>query len=144
MINRIEGNSPVGLAERIGIPRPAHCTALGKVLLAHIAAAELRTYLERHELKPFTPRTITAVPSLEEELARVRGQGFAFDDEELAQGIRCLAAPVRNFAGQVVAAIGVSAPVWRLGMERVPHLAEVVKVSAHRLSRQLGYGNSSG
>jgi DNA-binding IclR family transcriptional regulator len=144
MINRAEGDSPVGLAERTGIPRPAHCTALGKVLLAHATAAELKAYLERHELKPFTPRTITAIPSLKAELARVREQDFAFDDEELAQGIRCLAAPVRNFAGQVVAAIGVSAPVWRLETDRIPHLTEMVKAMAHRLSQQLGNGNGTG
>ena len=144
LINRVEGNSPVGLSERVGIPRPAHCSALGKVLLAHITQAEMEAYLSRHELTPFTPRTITTPSLLRKELARVRKQGYAFDDEELAQGIRCLAAPVRNFADQVVAAIGISSPVWRFGPDRVAQLTEVVMTMGHRLSQQLGHPGDDG
>ena len=144
MISRVEGNSPVGLSERVGNPRPAHCSALGKVLLAHVTETELKPYLDTHELKPFTPRTITSPSRLREELARVREQGYAFADEELAQGIRCLAVPVRNFAGRVVAATGISAPVWRLGMERLAQLTEMVKTTGHRLSQQLGSVDNEG
>lgn len=81
---------------------------------------------------------------LREELVRVREQGYAFDDEELAQGIRCLAVPVRNFAGQIVSAIGISAPVWRLGTERLAQVTEMVKTTGHRLSQQLGYVGNEG
>jgi len=144
LINRAEGNSPVGLSERVGIPRPAHSSALGKVLLAHITQAELEAYLSSHELTSFTPRTITTPSLLRMELARVRKQGYAFDDEELAQGIRCLASPVRNFAGQVVAAIGISSPVWRLGSDRVPQVAELVVAMGRRLSQQFGHPGSPG
>jgi IclR family acetate operon transcriptional repressor len=144
MINRVEGSSPVGLSERVGISRPAHCSAIGKVLLAHLTEAELKAYLERHGLKRFTPRTITTPSLLRQELARVRKQGYAFDDEELARGIRCLAAPVRNFAGQVVAAVGISAPVWRLRLDRVAQLTQLVKAIGQRLSQRLGYPADSG
>ncbi len=139
LINRVEGSSPVGLSERVGRLRPAHCSALGKVLLAHATDAEVRAYLDGHELTPFTPHTITKAPLLRQELARIRTRGYAFDDEEQALGIRCLAAPVQNFASQVVAGIGISAPVWRLSSERLPTLTEMVKATAQRFSLQLGY-----
>lgn len=143
VINKIDGGGPVRLSDRVGYPRPAHATAIGKVLLAHLSEVEQKAFLAKHELRSCTPRTITAVPVLEQELARVRDQGYAFDDEEFAQGIRCLAAPVRNFTGDVVAAIGISGPVWRVSLDRVAQLTEFVKTMGHRLSRELGYGGDS-
>jgi len=127
------------LTERVGDPRPAHCTAIGKALLANLPEAELKTFLEAGEFRSLTPKTITAAAILELELARVREQGYAVDDEEFAQGMRCLAAPVRNFTGQVVAAIGISGPVWRASLDRVAQLTEFVKAAGDRLSQQLGY-----
>jgi DNA-binding IclR family transcriptional regulator len=143
VIDKVDGSSPVRLSDRVGYPRPAHATAIGKVLLAHLPEAELKTFLGTHELKPMTPRTINAAPVLEQELVRVRDQGYAFDDEEFTQGIRCLAAPVRNFTGLVVAAVGISGPVWRVSLDRVAQLTEFVKAMGHRLSRELGYGGDS-
>jgi DNA-binding IclR family transcriptional regulator len=138
VITKIDGSSPVRLTERVGYPRPAHCTAIGKVLLAHLPEAELKAFLDSNELRPLTPKTITAAPLLEQELARVRKQGYAFDDEEFTQGIRCIAAPVRNFTGQTMAAIGISGPVWRISLDRVAELTGVVKSMGQRLSQRLG------
>ncbi len=139
VVDKVEGTSPVHISERIGYPRPAHCTAIGKALLAHLPKAELTAFLRTNELKAITPRSITSAPMLEEELKWVRDQGYAFDDEEFTQGIRCLAAPVSNFTGGVVASIGISGPVWRVSRDRIAQLTEAVKVAAYRLSRQLGY-----
>lgn len=139
VIDKIDGSSPVRVSDRVGYPRPAHCTAIGKTLLAYLPEAELKTLLETSGLRPFTAKTITAIPILEQELTRVRKQGYAFDDEEFAQGIRCLAAPVRNFTGHVVAAIGISGPVWRVSLDRVAQLTEFVKTMGQRLSQQLGH-----
>jgi len=130
--------------QRVGYPRPAHCTAIGKTLLAHLPEAELKAFLQSTELRPLTPKTITAAPILEQELERVRRQGYGFDDEEFAQGIRCLAAPVRNFTGHVVAAIGISGPVWRVSLDRVAELTEVVISMGQRLSQQLGHAGDTG
>jgi len=138
VIDKVDGSSPVRLSDRVGYPRPAHATAIGKVLLAHLPEAELKAFLDRRELRPFTPKTVTAVPILEQELVRVREQGYAFDDEEFAQGIRCLAVPVRNFTGHIVAALGISGPVWRVSLDRVAQLTELVKAIGHRLSQELG------
>ena len=143
VIDKIDGGGPVRLTERVGYPRPAHATAIGKVLLTHLPEAEKKTFLQTGEFRPLTPKTITAGPILAQELERVRRQGYAFDDEEFAQGIRCLAAPVRNFTGHVVAAIGISGPVWRVSLDRVAELTEVVKSMGHQLSQQLGYSGDA-
>ncbi len=139
VVDKVDGSSPVHVSERIGYPRPAHCTAIGKTLLAYLPEAELKTFLQKYELKAITPRSITSIPMLEQELKRVRDQGYAFDDEEFTQGIRCLAAPVRNFTGEVVASVGISGPVWRVSLDRVSQFTEAVKATAYRLSQQLGY-----
>jgi DNA-binding IclR family transcriptional regulator len=144
VVGKIDGASPVGVTERVGYPRPAHCTAIGKVLLASLPEAELKVVLSTIELRPMTPRTITAIPSFQQELERVRVQGYAVDDEEFAQGLRCLAAPVRNFTGNVVAAIGISGPVWRVSLDRVAQLTEFVRAAAHRMSQQLGCPGEQG
>ena len=139
VVGKIDGGGPVGVTERVGYPRPAHCTAIGKVLLASLSEAELKAFLSSADLRPMTPRTITAQPNLEQELQRVRVQGYAIDDEEFAQGLRCLAAPVRNFTGNVVAAIGISGPVWRVTLDRVAQLTEFVKAAGCQLSQELGH-----
>ncbi len=144
VVNKIDGTGPVRLLERVGYPRPAHCTAIGKVLLAHLPPHDLAAYLAQTRLEAMTPKTITSPARLEAELERVRTRGHAVDDEEFARGIRCVAAPVRNFTGRVVAAVGVSGPIWRLSLARVARLTEVVRGSARRLSEQLGYRRGPG
>ena len=127
------------LAERVGSPRPAHCTAIGKILLAWLPDTERKAFLAQARLEPRTPKTITSVPQLEQELVKVRAQGYAIDDEEFTQGIRCIAGPVRNFSGRVAAALGISAPVWRVSLDRVAELTSVVMTTGAALSEQLGY-----
>ena len=139
VVDKVEGSAPVRVSERVGYPRPAHCTAIGKVLLASLPESELKALLKTYEFKPITPRSITSTSLLDQELQRVKNQGFAFDDEEFSQGIRCLAAPVRNFTGDVVATIGISGPVFRVSLDRVAQLTEFLKAAAYRLSQLLGY-----
>lgn len=139
VVDKVEGSSPIRVSERVGYPRPAHCTAIGKTLLAYLTETELKAFFEKRELRSYTPRTIISRELLEQELARVRDQGYAFDDEEFTQGVRCIAVPLCNFTGHVVAAIGVSGPVAQVSLGRVADLAECMKSIAHRLSRQLGY-----
>ena len=142
VIAKLDGSGPMRLSERIGTPRPAHATAIGKVLLAALTPGELKAHLARGRLKRFTPRTLTAPARLRAELAKVRGQGYALDDEEYSLDLRCVAAPVRDFAGRVVASLGLSGPVWRTGNARLADLAEMVCRQAQQLSAALGHGAS--
>jgi len=123
-----------------GTRAPAHCTALGKVLLAFLDKKELEELLKKTKLKPLTKNTITDSKLLKEHLTRVQKQGFAVDNEEFVEGGVCAAAPVKNHSGKVVAAISVFAPKVRVPDERFKHLIEKVKDTASKISHDLGAG----
>nr|WP_187361160.1 IclR family transcriptional regulator C-terminal domain-containing protein [Phytoactinopolyspora mesophila] len=101
----------------IGTRFPAHATSMGRVLLAGLPKAELDEYLNRAELRKYTSHTITAPASLRTELDRVRAQGWAYVDQELEEGLRSIAAPIRNSAGHVVAAVNMSSHASRTSMD---------------------------
>jgi IclR family pca regulon transcriptional regulator len=105
------------MAISIGTRFPAFATSMGRVLLAELSPAELRQRLEVTELAPLTSRTVTDVERLEKELARVRRQGWALVDQELEDGLRSIAAPVRDVAGGALAAVNVSAQARRTTLE---------------------------
>lgn len=98
---------------RVGTRFPAYATSMGRAILAHAEPAALDAYLASTELVPLTARTVTEPHELRAELARVREQGWAVVDQELEDGLRSVAAPLRDGTGHVVAAVNVSAPVRR-------------------------------
>jgi IclR family transcriptional regulator, KDG regulon repressor len=124
----------------VGTRMPAHCSALGKVLLAgHRDPEEFDRVIAQRGLAPNTPRSISDAEVLRHHLKMVTARGWALDDEEFALGLRCMAAPVRDAAGDVVAAVGLSGPTNRVSHERVEALAERVRWASTTLSEQLGY-----
>lgn len=140
LVGKFDGKGPERLFERLGAPRPAYCTALGKALLAYQNPTVVEAYIAATELKALTPSTITNAIRLKEELCNIRRNGIAVDEQEFSYGIRCIAAPVFNFSNGVVAALGMFGPAWRVLPERVPAHAKRVAASAYRLSKELGYG----
>jgi DNA-binding IclR family transcriptional regulator len=136
---KVAGAGAFQLIERAGGTRPFNCTALGKVLLAGFGDAELRDFIAEMPMHAPTPKSITSPELLWDEIMRVRESGIGFDDAEYDGEVRCLAAPVYDFRGQIVAAIGLSGPVWRISLQRLQQLAEQVKAAALELSRELGY-----
>ena len=118
--------------------RPAHCTALGKVILAALRPDQLQRFVERVELKPSTEKSITEVPVLLREIEEVRRSGIAFDDGEFNPEVRCVAVPVRDFTGNVVGALGISGPVWRLTIQALQSRSKIVQAAADRLSTEFG------
>ena len=126
-------------SERLGIIRPAHCTALGKVLLAARPAGELESYLRSERFQAWTPKTLTDPDAIRDDLRRVAAHGLGVDDTEFNQELRCAAAPVRNFMQQTVAAVGISGPVWRVTRRELTRLGAIVSGVADELSRDLGY-----
>ncbi len=139
VIAKVDARSSIRASERVGIIRPAHCTAIGKVLLGALPKEELEAYLRSGTLPAFTPKTITDRAALREEIARVAATGVAYDDAEFNQEVRCIAAPVRNYLGQTVAALGISGPVWRVTLKDMPRLSARVVSGAADLSRDLGF-----
>lgn len=117
----------------------AHCTALGKAMLADLPFAAVRQLIETYGWRPYTAKSIQSFPELEQALAEVRERGYAVDRGERAPQTRCVAAPVRDRTGRVVAAISVSGSTDRIPDERIPSLAASVVEHAGMISYRLGY-----
>ncbi len=122
----------------IGRRMPLHCTAAGKVLLAALTPAERALILPR-PLPRFTADTITDPEHLEVTLARVAAQGYAVDAGEFEEGFSAMAAPIRDHRGEVVAALAISGPSFRLNAEAMASLREPLLTTAARISADLGY-----
>jgi DNA-binding IclR family transcriptional regulator len=140
---RTPGPGAFQLTERMGVVRPAYCTALGKVILAALRPDQLDRYLDRVELKPLTQNTITERGRLLQEIAEIRSAGIAFDDCEFDSELRCAAMPIFDFSGKVVGAIGISGPVWRLSIQALRSRARSLEAAAKRLSEAFGANPSN-
>lgn len=137
-IEKVEARKALRIPSAIGRGYPAHATSLGKLLLAHLTADARDLVLAERGLARCTPNTITGRDRLNTELDLIRSQGFAVDDEEYEEGLRCIGAPIVGHTGHVVAAIGIGGPVTRVTPRRVGELAELVMSTAASLSRRMG------
>lgn len=141
VIARTSGPGAFQLTDRVGVVRPAHCTALGKIILASLRPDQLKRFLERVEMKPATDKSITDAAVLMREIAEIKRTGVAFDDGEFNPEVRCVAVPVTDFTGQVIGALGISGPIWRLSNQALHNSAQVVQAAANRLSQEFGAKN---
>ena len=121
-----------------GLHAPLYCTGTGKVLLAFMGDAFAEPILAG-PLRRYTARTLATRPALERELALIRENGYSVDNEEMEDGVRCLAVPVFDRKNRCVGAMSVSGPTSRMTHERVDKFAPVAKRIADDLSRQLGF-----
>lgn len=136
-LDRVETAWPLRMNLQTGSRVPLHCSASGKLLLAHLPKAARERLLERLPLERFTDSTITARTTLDRELERIRAAGCATDNEEYIAGLVCVAVPVRIARGRVAAAVAVHAPTSRLPLaEALKHLPEL-KRAADALSETL-------
>jgi DNA-binding IclR family transcriptional regulator len=129
------GRSSVRVVHLVGARAPLHVTAAGKLYLAEGGIDNLREYARRTGLPGFTATSITTLSALEKEIDRVRRHGVAYDNEEIEQGLRCIAAPVRDDAGDLVAGLSVSAPADRYNPDWIP----VLRGTADAISAAIGY-----
>ena len=142
-LDRIESSEDrlgLQMVSKVGMRTPAHCCGVGKVLLAALSEKELDDIIEAKGLPKRTEKTITDPDQLKLHLEAVRNQGYAVDDEEEDLGTRCVAAPVRNELGHVVAAISISGPAIRNTWKKIiDTLKDQVKDTAFEISQQLGF-----
>jgi DNA-binding IclR family transcriptional regulator len=129
------GRALVRVVYLVGGRAPLHLTSLGKLFLAADTPQQLRDYARRTGLPGKTPHSLTTLAALERELDKVRRHGIAYDDEEAEAGLKCVAAPIHDDEGRVVAALSVSAPADR----HDPAWAEQVRRTADAVSHALGY-----
>ncbi len=133
-IAQVDSTYLIGGTNWVGLSVPAHCSALGKVLLAYGAAQLPIGPLERR-----TDKTITSEAALRTDLASVRARGYAVTDEELEPGLIAVATPIRGYDGAVVAALSVSGPTTRMSRDGLPAMAGYCAEEAAALSAVLGY-----
>lgn len=141
-VNKVESPLSVRTVSRVGSRQPLYCTAMGKVLLAFAGAEALDEACARG-LEARTAHTICEAPVLGQTLQAVRAEGYAVDDQENENDIRCVAAPVIDHLGTVIAAISVSGPSSRMTIERIHDLSALVKESAAEVSRKLAAPESA-
>lgn len=137
IIAKVEPRWPLLIIPKIDFSITLHSTAIGKVLLAS-APSELVAKVTGRGMERFTPYTLTDPAALERELAAVRSQGYAVGCDETIEGLTCLAVPVYDAAGKVVAALSVSSASSVLGPERYANVIAVLKDKAGIISRRLG------
>jgi DNA-binding IclR family transcriptional regulator len=134
-----ESSQTIRMISYVGKRAPLHCTALGKVLLAHLSPEERKKTLGGKVLRRLTKNTITDKEELGKELAKIRKQGFAVDQEENEKDVRCIAAPIRNYQGKVIAAISISSPIFRIDKNTQDNLKEALIETSEKISKRLGY-----
>ncbi|MEE1757387.1 IclR family transcriptional regulator [Streptomyces sp. SP18CS02] len=138
-IAKVDSTHAVRMVSAAGRRLPAHCTSVGKMLLASLSEDELDSRIEGRELVAMTPNSLTDPGELREALAAVRERGIASEHRESNPDVSCVAAPVRDSAGRVVAALSISVPMIRWSEERETELAELVSKGAADLSIRLGH-----
>jgi IclR family transcriptional regulator, KDG regulon repressor len=125
------------VSTQIGARNPAYACGMGKVLLADLSPEELKKALGTAPLVQFTPTTITDLSELQQELGKIRRQGFALDNEESFPGIKCVAAPIRDGKGKTIAAMSATVPKQRMGKERMKEITKLVTECAQRISERI-------
>jgi len=134
-----ESSQTIRMISYVGKKSPLHCTGLGKVLLSYLPSKDRKKILDAIELPRFTENTITNKKKLEEELERIEKEGVALDREENEKDVRCIAAPIRNYQGKVVAAVSISSPSYRIKEENQNHLKEELVTTCQKISSRLGF-----
>ena len=123
----------------IGHRLPVHTTAIGKVLVAFMPEKEILNILEMRGMERKTRKSITSKQKFLQEMKKVKEYGFAIDNEENADGVRCIAAPIFDAGGNVAAALGTSSTILHIDENYLPKIVELVRKSANQVSRQLGF-----
>lgn len=141
-VAKVDSTHAVRMVSAAGRRLPAHCTSVGKMLLASLPSEELDARLPAGQdatLPALTPNSLTSPDELREALAEIRRRGVAFEERESNPDVSCVAAPVRDRSGEVVAALSISVPMIRWSGERRDDLAKLAARGAEELSERLGY-----
>lgn len=137
-IAKVESKHTMRMFSHIGSRLPMHCTALGKSILAFSDDERIQEVLPELS-KPRTPNSITTEQGLMEDLARIRSQGFAIDNEENETGIRCVGAPILDYTGKAIAAMSISGPCERLDWECCIQFGPLLREATLMISKRKGY-----
>jgi IclR family KDG regulon transcriptional repressor len=138
-IDKLQGTRAVLVSVTgIGVRLPAHCSGVGKCILSHLPREKVLHILESQGMPALTPNTITDAEKFLVELEQVRTQGYAYDQEEAVSELCCVAAPIRDHTGNVVAAMSLSVPAYRFYSNRDQYRAAIITATQH-ISENLGW-----
>jgi len=138
-LDKVEPARSVRMASSVGRRNPVYCTAMGKAILAYLPESQVEAIVHKRGLKAMTANTITSYLDLKTELAAIRDCGYAVDNEEIEEGVRCVGCVVRDFSGGPIGAISVSGPAFRISREKAKSLSRAVIAAANTLSAELGF-----
>ncbi len=138
-IDKMETHNSLRKYSIIGKRAPLHCTALGKSLLTGMTEEQIRKMYKSGGIKAFTDKTIVSLDTLLKEIERTRQRGWSLDDEEYEQGIRCIGAPIRDYRGEVIAAVSTSGYVSVITYDRIEEIAGHVTRASKDISLRMGY-----
>ena len=137
-VGQMESAQPIRAFFAAGVRAPMHSSGIGKALMAAMPRDRVEALLQRTGLPGFTPRTLTAPADLFADLDRIRARGWALDDEERHEGMRCVASAIFNPHGEVVAGISISGPAVRLGADRVGEIGPLMRRAAAAVTERIG------
>jgi IclR family KDG regulon transcriptional repressor len=138
-LDKIDSKHALRIFSRVGNQAPCYCTGLGKVLLAWLSDKEVDKIVKEKKMIKFTDTTITSLAALKKELQKIRGQGYAIDNQEHEKGIQCIAVPIRNRDKKIIAAISVTWPEIRNDNELMEHYKNIMIEAGLQISKRLGY-----
>jgi len=138
-IDKIEPARSVRMITRIGASNPIHCTSVGKAILAFLPEERVAEVLRCTRFERFTDRTIATAEALRVEIEKTRRRGYAVDDEELEEGLRCIAVPVLDAQRLPVAAVSVSGPSFRVTAQKLPSIANHLLQCVREISADMGF-----
>ncbi len=137
-----EAPRKISLITHVGTRAPVHSSALGKVLIADLSKKERKIFIGNKSLQRLTKNTIINKKVLENEIEKVQKLGYATDDEENENEIKCIAAPIKDNNGKVVAAISISGPSYRFTLDKQKSMIKTVIETAKKISSRLGFKNT--
>lgn len=138
--DQVRSQREYNLSAQIGMIEAWHCSSVGKCVLAYKPQSFIEDLFEDYDFVKYTDNTITNRQDLEEELKKIKEQGYATDDEERTRGVRCMAVPVFNYGGNVSCCIGISAPKEQITDKTMKQYISCMKKYARQISKELGYG----
>lgn len=139
IIDQVVSSVPYSMSATIGMIEPMHSSSVGKCILAYRGKENIERLLENYEFTAYTPNTITDKETLLEELDKIRGRGYAIDEEEMFIGVRCIALPIFNYMNSVRYSIGISGPITLMTRENIDLYVKKLGSAGRKISHELGY-----
>lgn len=138
-VDKQEGFSPIRIVTAPGVKLPAHCTGVGKILLAYSPKERMEQLIDQFGLIQYTSNTITSKDALYSNLKQIKEDGYTYDNQEFLDGLRCVAAPVFDYNGKVIFALSISGPLFRMSDELIEKYRDLLLEATKEISLKLGY-----